>query len=122
MTPKFNYISLLAIFSLPAFTVFFSNVALDTSISFSFGYLLYLLYLKTPMDELFLKRVQQAASMTLLVVGITMSGVFIAVFWAENSESFIQTSYWIVFLLMHVIFNVSLTGLLMFDAKGSSNA
>lgn len=120
--PKFNYISLLAVFSLPAFTVFFSDVALDTSISFSFGYLLYLLYLRTPMDELFLKRVQQAASITLLIIGLTMSGVFIAVFWAVNTESFIHTSYWIVFLLIHVIFNVSLTALLMLDAKDSNNA
>lgn len=122
MTPKFNYISLLAIFSLPAFTVFVTDVALDTTISLSFGYLLYLGYVKTPMDELFLQRVQQAASITLLIVGLTMSGVFIAVFWATNTESFINTSYWIVFLLIHVIFNVSLTALLTLDSKGSSNA
>ncbi len=122
MTPKFNYISLLAIFSLPAFTVFVTDVALDTTISLSFGYLLYLGYVKTPMDELFLQRVQQAASITLLIAGLTMSGVFIAVFWAANTESFINTSYWIVFLLIHVIFNVSLTALLTLDSKGSSNA
>lgn len=120
--PKFNYISLLAIFSLPAFTVFFSEISLDTTISFSFGYLLYLLYIKTPMDELFLKRVQQAASITLLIVGLTMSGVFIGLFWAENSESFIHTSYWIVFLLLHVIFNVSLTTLTLQDIRGARNA
>lgn len=120
--PKFNYISLLAIFSLPAFTVFFSEVALDSTISLSFGYLGYLVYIKTPMDELFLKRVQQAASITLLIAGLTMSGVFIGVFWATNTDSFIQASYWIVFLLIHVSFNVSLTTLLLQDMRGSSNA
>jgi len=120
--PKFNYISLLAVFSLPAFTVLFTDVALDTTISLSFGYLLYLGYIKTPMDELFLKRVQQAASITLLIVGLTMSGIFIAVFWAASSENFIHTSYWIVFLLIHVIFNGLLTVLLILDAQGASNA
>ena len=122
MTPKFNYFSLLAVFALPAFTVFVPDVALDTTISLSFGYLLYLGYVKTPMDELFLSRVQQAASITFLIIGLTMSGVFIAVFWAENTESFINTSYWMVFLLIHVIFNVSLTALLTLDSKGSRNA
>jgi hypothetical protein len=120
--PKFNYISLLAIFSIPAFTVLFTDVALDSTISLSFGYLLYLGYIKTPMDELFLKRIQQAASLTLLIIGLTMSGIFIAVYWAASSESFIFTSYWIVFFLLHVIFNVSLTVLLIQDARGSSNA
>jgi hypothetical protein len=120
--PKFNYISLLAIFSIPAFTVLFNDVAPDWTISLSFGYLLYLGYIKTPMDELFLKRVQQAASLTLLIIGLTMSGIFIAVYWAASSERFIFTSYWIVFMLIHVIFNVSLTVLLTLDAKGASNA
>jgi hypothetical protein len=102
--------------------VLFTDVALDSTISLSFGYLLYLGYIKTPMDELFLERVQQAASLTLLIIGLTMSGIFIAVYWAASSESFIFTSYWIVFFLLHVIFNVSLTVLLILDARGSSNA
>lgn len=122
MTPKYNYISLLAIFSLPAFTILFSDIALDTSISFSFGYLLYLWYLKTPMDELFLKRVQQAASVTLLIIGLTMSIVFISVFWVDNVETFISTSYWLVFMFMHVVFNVVLNALLVLDTSRSDHA
>jgi hypothetical protein len=55
MNPKFNYLSLLSLLALPAFLIFMDGF--PSSIAFSFLYLLYLVYLKIPMDELFIKRI-----------------------------------------------------------------
>lgn len=116
MKPKFNYIILLSLLSLPAFLIFVDE-SFQGSIGLSFGYLLYLGYVKVPMDELFHKRVQQSASLTLLVVLLTMTGYLISLLFLEATTEFFFGGFWVIFTLIHVFFNLLLSIFLFMDAR-----
>lgn len=120
MTPKFNYISVLAVFSIPAFTVFF-NREMDSSIALSFGYLAYLGYLWIPMDELFIKRVQDAASITIFILLLSLSIIYLVYYFIEPSTSNLELGFWIHFLLTHVVFNTLLVLFVSYDSVRSTH-
>ena len=113
MNPKFNYLSLLSLLALPAFLIFMDGF--PSSIAFSFLYLLYLVYLKIPMDELFIKRIQQAASITLLVVLLTMTGYLFCLLFISPIDDLIFGGFWIIFSIIHILFNGLLSGFEIYD-------
>ena len=118
MKPKFNYIVLLSLFSLPAFLIFVDE-SFQGSIGLSFAYLLYLGYVKVPMDELFHKRVQQSASLTLLVVLFTMTGYLISLMFVKAPTDLIFGGFWVAFTWIHVVFNLLLSIFLILDARAT---
>lgn len=113
MQPKFNYLSLLSFLALPALLIFIDGFS--TSIAFSFLYLLYLVYLKIPMDELFIKRIQQAAGITLLVVLLTMTGYLVSILFIAPIDDLIFGGFWIIFSIIHILFNGILSGFGIYD-------
>jgi hypothetical protein len=117
MNPKFNYLSLLSLLALPAFLIFFEDDL--SSLVFSFLYLLYLGYLKIPMDELFIKRIQQAASITLLITVLTMTGYLFSLLFISNVEVLIFGGFWIIFSMVHILFNGILSAFEIYDLRAN---
>lgn len=105
MTRSFNYLSVLSVFGLIGFLAFVGE-GFDSSVALSFGYFAYLGYIFVRPDELFWKYVLRSAAITLAVSLIFISG-WVSVYYLTQAESdFIFMGFWVMYALMHVVFNV----------------
>ncbi len=118
MTRSFNYLSVLSVFGLIGFLAFVGE-GFDSSVTLSFGYFAYLGYIFVRPDELFWKYVLRSAAITLAVSLIVISGL-VSVYYLTQAESdFIFTGFWVMFALMHVVFNVVFVTQITLDGSGA---
>lgn len=116
MSWKYNYLGYLSVLSLIGILGFINR---DSSHVFSFfAFLSYTGYFFVTPDELFKQRVYQSATITLLLLLVTMAGFFISYILTDNINFFLN-GFWISFTLMIVAFPLIFTYLQIKDGAHS---
>lgn len=117
MLRDFNYLSGVSIFGFIGFLAFVGG-DYDSSVAFSFAYFAYLGYIFLRPDELFWKYVLKSAAITLAITLIFISG-WVSVYYLTQAESdFIFMGFWVMFALMHVVFNAIFITYTTLDRSG----
>jgi len=106
MKRNINYLGFLSILSVIGIFGFINR---DQGHVFSFfAFLAYIGYFFVIPDELFIKRLLQTASLTLLVTFLLMAGLFIGYLLTENIN-FFTDGFWISFTIMIITFPIIFT-------------
>ena len=115
MNKQINYLGFLSTFSLIGVIGFFNR---DQSHVFTFfAFLSYIGYFFVIPDELFVKRLYQAASVTLIVTFLLMVSLFVGYLLSQN-VNFFTNGFWISFTIMIVTFPIVFT---IFQVKDTSD-
>lgn len=116
MTRSFNYLSIGSIFGLIGFLAFTGD-HYDSTIAISFAYFGYLGYLFLRPDELFWQYVLKSAAIALAVSLLFMSGWVSVYYIAQADADFIFMGFWVLYGLMHFIFNAAFLTYTALDRK-----
>ncbi len=118
MTRSFNYLSLASFFGLIGFLAFVGE-GFDSTVAISFAYFGYLGYVFIRPDELFWKYVLKSAAITFAVSLIFISG-WVSLYYLTQAESdFIFMGFWVMYGLMHVVFNAVFVTYTSLDRGGA---